>query len=62
MKPRLEKVVAGKQRRLAVETIFFSRNELARPVLGTIFSSIWRASEARRHSQVCTIKNRGYTM
>ena len=33
------------------------RNDLARPIMGTIFGE--RAKRAR-HSQVCSIENRGY--
>ena len=35
------------------------RNDLARPVMGTIFLVGERAKQAR-HSQVCSIENRGY--
>ena len=36
-----------------------SSNELARPIMGTIFLVGERAKRAR-HSQVCSIENRGY--
>ena len=38
------------------------RNELARPVMGTIFLVIIIGERAKRarHSQVCSIENRGY--
>ena len=36
-KARLEKMVATTQLRLSLKIFFFSRNELARPVMGTIF-------------------------
>ena len=60
---------------LPLLSIFFlktKRNDLARPVMGTIFlvyrdsrlnrpESVSRAERAR-HSQVCSIENRGYIL
>ena len=36
------------------------RNDLARPVMGTIFLVIGERTKRARHSQVCSIENRGY--
>ena len=36
------------------------RNDLARPVMGTIFLVIGERAKRARHSQVCSIENRGY--
>ena len=37
-----------------------SRYELARPIMGTIFLVIGERAKRARHSQVCSIENRGY--
>ena len=34
--------------------------ELARPIMGTIFLVIGERAKQARHSQVCSIENRGY--
>ena len=34
--------------------------ELARPIMGTIFLVIGERAKRARHSQVCSIENRGY--
>ena len=34
--------------------------ELARPIMGTIFVVIGERAKRVRHSQVCSIENRGY--
>ena len=36
------------------------RKDLARPVMGTIFLVIGERAKRVRHSQVCSIENRGY--
>ena len=36
------------------------RNDLTRPVMGTIFLVIGERAKRARHSQVCSIENRGY--
>ena len=37
-----------------------SSYELARPLMGTIFLVIGERAKRARHSQVCSIENRGY--
>ena len=37
-----------------------SSYELARPIMGTIFLDIGERAKRARHSQVCSIENRGY--
>ena len=37
-----------------------SSYELARPIMGTIFLVIGERAKRARHSQVCSIENRGY--
>ncbi len=39
-----------------------SSNELARPIMGTIFLVIGERAKRARQSQVCSIENRGYIL
>ena len=45
---------------LSILSLKTKRNELARPVMGTIFLVIGERVKRARHTQVCSIENRGY--
>ena len=45
---------------LSILFLKIKMNDLARPVMGTIFLVIGERAKRARHSHVCSIENRGY--